>query len=195
LPWLRGIVKRQIFARLTFVTVSVTTHESNLALKDAVRVMPDGKGRVRCLRAGPHQPRSRAARASCLPALRPARGVLRCNRARRRRSNPRHAVFREAWPGAEPWGRESLWREPWWNADRRARPQAEGGASRPFRGATRTRWCGTSKNASVGVPLPFSFLRRVGRAKRNPPWLDRKMMGFAALYPSYISLFDKTRAQ
>ena len=27
---------------------------------------------------------------------------------------------------------EFLWREPWWNAGRRARPQAEGGASRSF---------------------------------------------------------------
>ena len=27
---------------------------------------------------------------------------------------------REAWPGAEPWGRESPWREPRWNAERRA---------------------------------------------------------------------------
>jgi hypothetical protein len=33
---------------------------------------------------------------------------------------------------------DSLWREPWWNADRRARPQAEGGASRFLRGASRT---------------------------------------------------------
>src|SRR4029077_8522880 len=28
-------------------------------------------------------------------------------------------------------------------------------------------------------------LRRVGRVQRNPPWLARKVMGFAALYPSY----------
>jgi hypothetical protein len=63
-------------------------------------VMPDGKGRVRCLRVGPHQLCSRAARASCLPALRPACEVLRCNRARCRRSDPRQfgIVFREAWP-------------------------------------------------------------------------------------------------
>jgi hypothetical protein len=38
--------------------------------------------------------------------------------------------FREAWPDAEPSGRKSRWREPRWNAGRRARPQAEGGASR-----------------------------------------------------------------
>jgi hypothetical protein len=29
-----------------------------------------------------------------------------------------------------------------WNADRRARPQRRVGASRHFRGAPRTRWCG-----------------------------------------------------
>jgi hypothetical protein len=86
---------------LTPITVSVTLWcESNLARNDAVRVMPEGKRRVRCPRAGPHQPCSRAARASCLPALRPACEVLRCNRARCRRSDPRQfgIVFREAWP-------------------------------------------------------------------------------------------------
>ena len=36
------------------------------------------------------------------------------------------AASQEAWPDAEPWGRKSLWQKPWWNADRRARPQAEG---------------------------------------------------------------------
>jgi hypothetical protein len=44
------------------------------------------------------------------------------------RSVPRH--LREAWPDAEPAGRKSRRREPSWNAGRRARPQAEGGASR-----------------------------------------------------------------
>jgi hypothetical protein len=86
---------------LTFVTVSVTYGvRIKSRSQDAVRVMPDGKGPVRCLRAKPHQLCSRAARASCLPALRPACGVLRCNRARCRRSDPRQfgIVFREAWP-------------------------------------------------------------------------------------------------
>src|SRR5580698_9791669 len=49
---------------------------TNPALWDAVRVMPGGKGRVRCLRVGPHQLRLRAARASCLPILGSAREVL-----------------------------------------------------------------------------------------------------------------------
>jgi hypothetical protein len=33
-------------------------------------------------------------------------------------------------PGRALGMRYSLWQEPWWNADRQARPQAEGGASR-----------------------------------------------------------------
>ena len=33
----------------------------------------------------------------------------------------RSGLSPEAWPDAEPWGRLSLWQEPRWNADRRAR--------------------------------------------------------------------------
>ena len=48
----------------------------------------------------------------------------------------------------------SLWREPWWNADRRARPQRRVGASRLF--VARTAPAGADiSNASVGVPLPL----------------------------------------
>src|SRR5271155_2214834 len=49
---------------------------------------------------------------------------------------------------------DSLWREPWWNADRRARPQRRVGASRLF--VARTAPAGADiSNASAGVPLPF----------------------------------------
>jgi hypothetical protein len=48
-----------------------------------------------------------------------------------------------------------------WNAGRRARPQAEGGASRLLRGASRTPLaCGHQDNASAGVPLSFFFICR-----------------------------------
>ena len=66
-------------------------------------------------------------------------GNTRCNGARSpppgwggRTGSSAPAKSQEAWPEVEPWGRKSLWREPWWNAGRRARPQAEGGASRFF---------------------------------------------------------------
>src|SRR5580704_9405845 len=51
-----------------------------------------------------------------------------------------------------------------WNAGRRARPQAEGGASRTLRGASRTPLaCGHQHNASAGVPLSFSCWKRVDK--------------------------------
>ena len=103
--------------------------------------------------------RTRAARASCLPALRPAREVHRCDRGGALRLSPQlHVPSREAWPEAEPSGRKSRWREPRWNAGRRARPQAEGGASRltPWR-VPHAACVRESNPASAGVPLPFIF--------------------------------------
>jgi len=60
-------------------------------------------------------------RASCSPALRPVRGVLPLDWDRRPRVTPAETGSQEAWPGPEPLGLASLWREPWWNAVRRAR--------------------------------------------------------------------------
>src|ERR1700677_4893942 len=60
-------------------------------------------------------------RASCSPALRPVRGVLPLDWDRRHRVTPGETTSQEAWPEAEPWGPTSLWREPWWDAERRAR--------------------------------------------------------------------------
>ena len=60
-------------------------------------------------------------------------------------------------PGLEPraFGRKPVAQSREWNADRRARPQRRVGASRPLRGAPRTRWCGQSH-----LRLPaFRFLR------------------------------------
>ena len=60
-------------------------------------------------------------RASCSPALRPVRGVLPLDWDRRRRVMPGETTSQEAWPEAEPLGPTSLWQEPWWDAERRAR--------------------------------------------------------------------------
>src|ERR1700722_18266939 len=60
-------------------------------------------------------------RASCSPALRPVRGVLPLDWDRRRRVAPGETTSQEAWPEAEPLGPTSLWQEPWWDAERRAR--------------------------------------------------------------------------
>ena len=59
--------------------------------------------------------------ASCSPALRPVRGVLPLDWDRRHRVTPGETTSQEAWPEAEPWGPTSLWQEPWWDAERRAR--------------------------------------------------------------------------
>jgi hypothetical protein len=59
--------------------------------------------------------------ASCSPALRPVRGVPPLDWDRGRRVTPAPIASQEAWPEAEPWGPTSLWQEPWWDAERRAR--------------------------------------------------------------------------
>src|SRR5580658_669713 len=59
--------------------------------------------------------------ASCSPASRPVRGVLPLDWDRRRRVMPGETTSQEAWPEAEPLGPTSLWQEPWWDAERRAR--------------------------------------------------------------------------
>src|SRR6201996_7200708 len=82
--------------------------------------------------------------ASCSPALRPVRGVLPLDWDRRPRITPGETTSQEAWPEAEPWGPTSLWQEPRWDAERRAR-SAPKGAARDY--------------ASLGVPLPCSFFR------------------------------------
>ena len=61
----------------------------------------------------------------------------------------------ETWPEVAPEDGILFRAEPWWNADRRARPQRRGGASRSLRGAPRTRWCGQSH---LGLSA-FRFLR------------------------------------
>src|SRR5580698_10232820 len=85
--------------------------------------------------------------ASCSPALRPVRGVLPLDWDRRHWVTPGETTSQEAWPEAEPWGPTSLWQEPWWDAERRARSALR--APHP-KGAV-------VGYASVGVPLPCFF--------------------------------------
>src|SRR5579862_2583472 len=108
---------------LTSVSLSVTIslRIKSRPAKDAVRVMPGGRGRVRCPRAKPHQLCSRAVRASCLTALRPVCEVRRWNWE----GKPSH----EAWPGSHqgtthPLGRAVVER-------RQASAPASGGRRKP----------------------------------------------------------------
>ncbi len=124
-----------------------------------------------------HTPRSRAARAS---ARRHDDRRVRCSLDwdRRSRVTPgsmssrrvilpgnrlpllriaRLAASQEAWPEPRLGRRKSPWREPWWNAGRRA------GALRP---SPRRFRCGGFCNTLAGVPLPFlqTVRRREGRS-------------------------------
>ncbi len=97
--------------------------------------------------------------ASCSPALRPVRGVLPLDWDRRHRVTPGETTSQEAWPEAEPWGPTSLWQEPWWDAERRAR----GDPRAPHPQGAEVGY------ASVGVPLPcFSSVRTT--------WLEARIV-------------------
>ena len=127
------------------------------------------QGRGRCPRAKPHQLRSRAVRASCLPALRPACEVRRWKWADRRRSDPRPLDGVPTKPGPDRTkGPHTPWEEPWWNAGRRARPKRTGGASRLLRGATAPVRCGTDDSATAGVPLSLLFAGSEPQRFRSP---------------------------
>jgi len=121
---------------LTLVTGSGTSRrESNLALKGRRPVMPAGRSECGARGRGFITSVPGRLRASACRHYDRCARCIAVTGARRRRGDPPPLIgakSREAWPEAEPWGRKSLWREPWWNAGRRARPQAEGGASRFF---------------------------------------------------------------
>ena len=159
--------------------------------------MPGGRGRVRCPRVRPHQPHTRAVRASCLPALRPACEVRRW----KWEGKPSH----EAWPGSHqgtthPLGRAVVER-------RQASAPASGGAAQAAlsvaRPARRLR-AGTDDSATAGVPLSF-YLPEASRKEllRNIlewPALDWMAWVFSPI-PVTASggrktnrLFDNTRA-
>src|ERR1700739_1950575 len=101
--------------------------------------MPGGRGRVRCPRAKPHQLRSRAVRASCLPALRPVCEVRRWNWE----GKPSH----EAWPGSHQGTTHPLGRAV---VERRK-------ASCPETGSAAPQGAEVYGPASSGVPYPFAF--------------------------------------
>src|SRR3984957_21031156 len=75
---------------------------------------------------------------------------------RRRRVTPIQTTSQEAWPEAEPLGwNNSLRREPWWNAVKRARSKRARAASQD---------AAVGNPAFAGVPLPsFFFFARAAR--------------------------------
>jgi len=113
-------------------------------------------------------------RASCSPALRPVRGVLPLDWDRRPRVTPAETKSQEAWPGPEPWGLASLWREPRWNAGRRARCHQREPQSQD---------CGGYGSASFGVPLPFSLYVIASAAKQSSVPCKRLLDCFVAIAP------------
>jgi hypothetical protein len=148
--------------------------------------------RVRCPRAAARHLRSRAAWASCLPALRPAREVFaglgqagagNARGAARGLRPPVGAGFsdRTLRPSRRKHGlaprlgdEHSPWREPRWNAERRALPLERRRATLVFaiRGADEGK-ARRLDDASFGVPLPFiagsepkkNFVARVERSE------------------------------
>ena len=90
---------------------------------------------------------------------------------RRWRVMPVQTASQEAWPGLRLRRRKSLWREPWWNAGRRARPQAEGGASRlsVARPARRLRAGGTDLRLPAFRFLYFLPSSLRGAKRRSNP--------------------------
>ena len=133
---------------LTMVPLYVTSGESSRPKGrrpgDAGR-----QGRGRCPRARPHQPYSRAVRASCLPALRPACEVRRWKWV----GQPVH----ETWPGSHQGTTHPLGRAEVERRQASAPDSGRRGASRSFRGAPRTRLVRVVRPAFAGVPLPFLF--------------------------------------
>ena len=151
-----------------------------------------GRGLISCApgRLGHHACRHYDRRVRCFTGLGQARRVM-----------PVQTASQEAWPELRLRRRKSLWREPWWNAGRRARPQAEGGASRlsVARPARRLR-AGVSTYASAGVPLPLFLTSSLRGAKRrsNPERYRAALDCFASSRNDDPSLFDiavcRTRA-
>ena len=145
---------------LTMVTLSITFHES-LAHEGRLREI-DLQAGARAVPAGGVMTRTQAALGIMRDATTSApwgastglgqvgAGNARSNCVRfclRKGDRYRPALRpRPRKPGLEPraFGRKSVAQSREWNADRRARPQRRVGASRPLRGAPRTRWCGQS---------------------------------------------------
>src|SRR5579863_9562769 len=164
----------------------VTCSESSRPVKDAVRVIPAGGGECGARGRRRHRPRSRAVRASCLPALRPACEVRRWKWA----GQPVH----EAWPGSHQGTTHPLGRAVVERRQASAPDSGRGGASRltPWREPRAVFACGTDDSATAGVPLSFIFF--VGWVERSET--HREIRGglrrFAA-NPSTDRTTDRTR--
>ena len=176
---------------------SYIPHESNLALRDAVRVMPGGRGgcgaRGRGLisfalgRSGHHACRHYDRRARCVAGSGKAVGGV----------TPAPWTVLPTKPGPDRTkGLHTPWAEPWWNAGRRARPRAERAAQAAFPWRDRTPFaCGTDDSAFAGVPLPFiSFViaRSGSEAKQSRTDLgfSLELDCFAPLVNGLRTLFD-----
>jgi len=121
--------------------------------------------------------RSRAARASCLPALGPAREVLRCDRTGGACGYVRSSMPPFGKPGPKLSPRD----ESPFGENRRGTPAGErarkrGAAQAAFlRGAYRTPLaCGHDQLASAGVPLPF-YLRMIFSENRDCTFRDHAL--------------------
>ena len=152
---------------MTFVPVFNYTMTNQIRPKGRRPGDAGRQGRVRCPRARPHQLRSRAVRASCLPALRPACEVRRWKWSGRRRSDPRRLDGLPTKPGpGRTKGLHTPWQEPWWNAGRRARPRAERAAQAAL-SVARPHPFGAGLT-TVRLPafrFPYFFLRHCGRSE------------------------------
>ncbi len=150
-----------LFLQLDMTIVLVQLHRRQSSRPKGRRPGDAGRqGRGRCPRARPHQPCSRAVRASCLPALRPACEVRRWKWGDRRRSDPRPLDGLPTKPGPDRTkGPHTPWEEPRWNAGRRARPIAEGAAQAApsvARPARRLRAGGTARVCRRSASLLFA---------------------------------------
>jgi hypothetical protein len=129
--------------------------------------------------AGGLATRSRAVRASCLPALRPACEVRRWKWSDRRRSDPRPLDGVPTKPGPDRTkGPHTPWEEPWWDAGRRALPSRSGDGAAP-------------QGAEGPLRLPAFHFPSFSEAKKptgttRPPPLLRSVCSRFALHVAEI---------
>ena len=151
---------------MTFVSISVTFSAESRSRKGRRRLTAVWWSECGARGRWARHPRTRAAQASCLPALGPAREVHRWKWTRCWRGQPAAygSAVHEAWPELSLRDEQSLGREPRWNAERRAAPA---GAA-PHRKVRRL------DSAPFGVPLPFCLLFHLSPAGRGR---ERKRAG------------------
>ena len=109
------------------------------------------------------------------------------------------AASQEAWPEAAPSGRKPFRREPWWNADRRARSAdlcAQNAYTRLRSARAAPDGADGWKHASVGVPLPFilSVIASPSEAKGEAIQCSSEVWIASSLPPSR-SAFRRTQTR